>query len=268
LIIKLFRKEIVYHIHGKGIKNKHDQNKIYQTLYKWAYRNVHVICLSKKLQYDVDYLPLKKIWFIPNAIRNNNINIQEKGKKNNKIQILFLSNLIISKGILDFIGALKILSEKRNDFEGLIIGKERELTSLGLKNKIKNYEDTIKYIGPKYETEKYIYYRNSDIFVFPSYSEIWGIVILEAMQCGLPVITTNEGAITDMIEHGVNGFIVDKQNPQQIANKIEILIDNPQLRKKMGKLNRKKFIENYTIDKFEYNLISVLKSISESYVKK
>jgi glycosyltransferase involved in cell wall biosynthesis len=101
---------------------------------------------------------------------------------------------------------------------------------------------------------------DSDILVFPSKIDVFGIVNLEAMQHGLAVISTNISAIPDIVEDGVTGFLVDTDAPDQIADKLEILLNNPSLCYEMGVKGRKKYEESFTLEKFEKKLTEVLKA--------
>ncbi len=259
-IAKAFGVKLVYHLHGKGIKDKSNLSKQYLALYKWAYKNVDVICLSEKLSFDFDFLPINKYHIIPNAIKNERIE-KAKTKKNSSINLLFLSNLIYSKGIIDYIESVKILLNKQFNIKARIVGKEHDLKKDEIELLIKPFCNNLVYLGAKYGDEKNRILSETDIFIFPSYKDVWGLVILEAMQAQLPVITTDEGAITDMIEDGVNGFIVEKRNPLHIAEKIMVLIENEKIRNEMGKRNKEKFLKNYTIDIFENRLNLVLAEI-------
>ena len=85
------------------------------------------------------------------------------------------------------------------------------------------------------------------------------MVILEAMAAGLPVITTNRGSIKEMIIDGQNGFIVSPSSPHQIAEKIALLIENKNLRGKMGEKNHKKVKERFTLDHYVNGVVEVIK---------
>ena len=93
-----------------------------------------------------------------------------------------------------------------------------------------------------------IYYHN----------ECFPLVLLEAMMFSLPIISTSEGGIPDIVQNGETGFIVQKQNPEHLAEKILILINNPCKRKLMGVNGNEKFYKNYTLDIFEKRLTKIL----------
>lgn len=262
-LIKLFNTELIYHIHGKGIKSKYHKSKIYRKLYKWAYNDVVAICLSEKLKYDFDFLPIKGYYVVPNAIPDyfkvENLDLKRRKENNKPLKVVYLSNLIASKGVFDFIDAIKLFIDDAENIEAYIVGKESEYTENDLKKRIGNYNDRIIYKGPLYDNQKYKFLSTCDILIFPTYykTETWGLVILDAMQAGLPVITTDEGATTDMIENGVNGFIVNKKDPIDIKNKLLKFIDQPLLINEMGKRNREKYLEKFSIDAFEQNLSEI-----------
>ena len=81
------------------------------------------------------------------------------------------------------------------------------------------------------------------------------------MQFALPVVSTFEGAIPEIVDDGVTGFLVPPKDVISLAEKIEILINNKNLRIQMGDAGRKKFLEKYTLDKFEQNLLKVFGEI-------
>ena len=82
------------------------------------------------------------------------------------------------------------------------------------------------------------------------------------MQFGLPVISTYEGAIPEIVENNKTGFLVEKKNPEELANKIEFLINNQDLRIKMGVAGKEKFYNQYTLEIFENNLTTILKNLN------
>jgi len=261
MIMKLFRKKIVYHLHGKGINN-HLNNPIKKKLYKFVLKDQEVITLSKVLDYDIQLIFQKNIYHVPNGLPVAKFNNKER-VENSIIKILYLSNLIKSKGILDFIDAMETLKNKGFNFNANIVGKDADLSSHDLTELIKEKELNVyvKYLGAKYGEEKNEIYNKSDIFVFPTKNDTFALVNLEAMQFGLPVISTNEGAIPEIVDDGITGFIVEKNTPNNIAKKIEFLANHPELRKKMGAAGRKKFLEKYTLQVFEKNMITVFNDI-------
>ena len=267
-LIKIFRVKIVYHLRGKGIKNS-SQNRIKKTLYKFTFNGSDVICLSELLTYDIRDVFSGKIHIVPNGIPDINYKcLQNKQNKKEIKNLLFLSNLIIDKGVLDFIQAIEIINKKGYKINAWIVGSEADLTENQLKNEINNRKlnNCLTYLGEKYDQEKYDVLTNTDVLVFPTKleHETFGNVNLEAMQFGIPVIATNVAAIPDIIDDGVNGYLVDKSAPNQIADKLEYLIKHPDLSKQMGNAGRKKYEEKYTLQIFEQNMKQVFEKCLRS----
>ena len=123
-----------------------------------------------------------------------------------------------------------------------------------------NLQSVVEYQGKKYGTEKELAFSDSDVFVFPTFysSETFGLVNLEAMQHSLPIISTKEGGIPDIILEGVNGFLVPKKNSKALADKLEVLIGNPELRNKMGLAGKMMYEEKFTLEIFEKRIIEIL----------
>jgi glycosyltransferase involved in cell wall biosynthesis len=244
IITKLFRTKILFHLHGKGIKEA-SKTSVKRLCYKSVFNGSTVICLSNLLTDDIKDIYKGKIYIVNNGIPDIELAPfnQSIRNKNGIINILFLSNLIKSKGITDFIEALKILNKKNINFKAHIVGAEGDFSIADLQVVIQETDlsDKIVYFGALYGMEKYKIVFTNEILVFPTKNDVWGNVILEAMQCGLPVIATREGAIPEVIDDGITGFLVDKNSPAQIADKIEILVKNPDLIEAMGKAARKKY---------------------------
>lgn len=266
-LIKLFNIRIVYHLHGKGIKKKVEK-KYLALLYKYAFLNSEVICLSNILTFDIKDVFNGKIHIVNNGIPDMFKEIRlthQNDSVQKKISILFLSNLIKSKGILDFVEALKILADKHIDFEANIVGAESDIKASYLIDLLTRYKlsDKVFYLGPKYNSEKMQLLANSDVLIFPTFyeNETFGLVLIEAMQFGVPCITCAEGMISEIVTNGYNGFIVEKNNPQKIAEKIQIFIINPDLIKTMGAAGRKKYLEKYTLEIFESNMKNVFDKV-------
>lgn len=263
-ILKLFRRKIVYHLHAKGIREAAQQNALKNRMYNYSFTNVDVICVSEKLFFDIENVYTKRPYAVPNGIKQTiNENDLISRSLNNPVQILNISNLIRSKGIFDFVDALEILQKKNIPFIAYMAGKEYDITYSEIKTVLhdKSLTDKVKLLPGVYDDEKKNLLLESDIFVFPTCEDIWGLVLLEAMQAQLPLVSTYEGAIPEIIDDGINGYLVEKRNPAQLAEKIEYLINNPTIRKEMGVKGRQKFEEKYSCIRFEENLENTFNTI-------
>jgi glycosyltransferase involved in cell wall biosynthesis len=95
--------------------------------------------------------------------------------------------------------------------------------------------------------------------VYPTKDDCFPLCVLEAMSCSLPIISTYQGAIPEMIKINYNGILVKKLNASLLANAMKIYIINSQILKKHSRNSQKYFKQKYTINSFEKNLTNVLK---------
>lgn len=120
--------------------------------------------------------------------------------------------------------------------------------------KNENLSKHIKLTGPVYGEEKERLFLESDIFVFPTHDEAFGLVNLEAMRAGLPVVSSDEGSIPEFVIDGVNGYIVDPKNIDMLTDRVLKLIHDPELRIRMGNAGRKIYEKHFTIDSYQKRL--------------
>jgi glycosyltransferase involved in cell wall biosynthesis len=98
-------------------------------------------------------------------------------------------------------------------------------------------------------------YQQVDLFVLPSRRESFGLVLAEAMACGLPVVATTAGAIPEVVEDGVTGVLVPPDDPEALANAVVSLLSDPQRMKAMGKAGAERVRERFTWDKVAERVI-------------
>ena len=263
MALKFMNCNIVAHYHNKGVSTR--QNKIFDNfLYKHFFKDIEIILLSKRLYPDIErYVMSKDVYICPNGI-SEEMPTPQKGDREKTVRILFLSNLLIQKGVFFLLDALQALHAKGIDFSCHIVGAESsEITRVFLSKIIKEKKlyNCVFYHGSKYGIDKEQFWNNADIFVFPSLDECFPLVLLEAMKHGLPIVTTDEGGIPDIVKDGENGFICEKRSANDLAQKILLLLNDPSLRERMGKKGLERFKKNYTIDVFENQLVSIFKQI-------
>lgn len=267
LTLKIFRRRIVYHFHNKGISTA-AENKLNDFLYRFTFKKARCILLSPLLYYDIQkYVSEDNVFYCPNGIPEylNVSSVKKHPVQNNKCRFLFLSNMMVEKGVYVLLEACRLLKEKNHSFKCDFVGdwvdiSEREFNSYVDKN---NLSDVVHAHGVKYGEDKAQFFQNSDVFVFPTFfhNETFGLVNLEAMQFALPVISTPEGGIADVVIDGITGFLVPQRDAQALANKLELLMLSPALQLKMGTAGKERFEKLFTLENFEKNFTSVLKRI-------
>jgi len=184
-------------------------------------------------------------------LRRTRTNIShEFGLSAANINLIFIGRLVKRKAVDLLIESVVKLNSRKKDFLLHIIGDGTEksyLQSLVAKLLLKG---NVIFWGHKNKDELAKHLAIGDIFVFPSLYDIWGLVLNEAMAAGLPVIASKyAGATYDLVQDGVNGFVVDPHNTDEMAEKIRVLLDNPGLRKKMGENAKQTILDRFTVEK-------------------
>jgi len=184
----------------------------------------------------------------PKILIPNGVDLEEFNPKvpplkkfsNDKINILFVGRIEEKKGLIYLLNAYKILEKKFKNLRLIIIGEgdlKKECQDYARENNLKE----VHFEGKKVERELVSYYNNCDIFCSPAiFGESFGIVLLEAMACGKPVVAfANEGYKEFLKGKRGERFLAKPRDFQELAQKLEILIKNPQLRKEMGEWGQK-----------------------------
>lgn len=189
---------------------------------------------------------IKKLSVIPWGVRLPNPNIVPNDRKaGSYFRVLFVGQLKKYKGIRYLLDALKILKRKELSLDMVIVGDGPERKTLEAYAKL--LEVDAEFTGALTEPLLHGYYANSDVLVLPSISgrEGFGIVILEAMSYGKPVIVSQIPGPKEIVKDGFNGILVMPKKAYDIAKAIERLITDPQLLKTLG-TNAKKTAEKYS----------------------
>ncbi len=180
-------------------------------------------------------VPTNQIVVKPNFVTTENIS-----KSNHKNEYaVFVGRLSLEKGLVNLIndwGTIK--------YPLYIIGtgplgkKAKELSKLN---------DNITFLGNMENKKVKEFLAESSFLVFPSILyEGMPITILEAMSVGVPIIATNLGPRNEMIKNGINGFLYENENSKDFKEKVNTLIENKELREKMGKAAREEYENKYT----------------------
>lgn len=263
-ILKLFRKKIIYHFHNKGVAQS-SISRLNNFLYRVTFHNTQCILLSPHLYYDIArYVKKEDAYFCANGIPETKKPKSLTKATNQPCKLLFLSNMMEEKGVLVLLEACKLLKEKGLDFECHFVGAWSDVSEeifVATVQKFSILENVFAH-GKKYNEDKSGFFSQSDIFVFPTYyhNECFPLVLLEAMEHGLPLISTPEGGIVDIVVDGENGFLVPQRNVEVLADKLSVMIQEPTLRTQMGSAGRKRYEELFTLEKFEQNMIEILES--------
>jgi glycosyltransferase involved in cell wall biosynthesis len=180
-----------------------------------------------------------------------------------KIKLLFVGRLFPEKSVDTLIKAIPYIIKKHPNTHVMIVGAGHLRPKL---EKLVRYLDVNKYItflGLVSEEDKILAYNASDIFVLPSLAELEGMVVLEAMACGKPIIVSDAEMSASRYFVDGNGFLFKTENHQDLAYQVLKLITDSTLRKKMGGIsfeNSKHYDIHKSVDLLEEVYYSALKN--------
>ena len=161
--------------------------------------------------------------------------------------ILFVGRIEPLKGIDILISAAAQLHEDEN-FRVLIVGgdarAEAQVAELRALAERLDVDHHISFVGAVAHEKLPMYYNAADVCVVPSYYESFGLVAVEAMACGVPVVASRVGGLTTTVSDGETGYLIPWRCPEPFAERLELLLDNDELRRSFGRAGREA-VERY-----------------------
>ncbi|MCO6499347.1 MAG: glycosyltransferase family 4 protein [Vicingus serpentipes] len=260
---KWMGKKVLIQLRGSNFKNWLNGTSSFVTsLVKITLKKcVGVIVLGHNLKHlFADYFNEEQIFVVPNGA---NYNLETK--KEEELTILYLANFLPAKSFDDILKAIIFLKEKgianfKLKAAGAWDNEHFKTTCLALieEHQLVNVE----LLPPQSGREKMQLFADADIFVFcPKMPEGHPWVIVEAMANSLPIIATDQGAIIESVMDGENGFIVSPEQPDTIAEKLELLLKDEALRKQMAAKSKEYYQANFTEEKMVQNLGGVFRKV-------
>ena len=183
--------------------------------------------------------------------------------------MLFVGRLEPRKGIDVLIAAANLLADRGVTPRFVIAGNDTRILGDGL-----TYEQAwrsgragrvlpdITFLGEVSEAELRRLYRRADLVVMPSRYESFGLVLLEAMMLAKPVVASAVGGIKEIVRPGVDGLLVAVDDPAALADAIDALADDVDMRRTMGSQGRQRFLDEYTSSRAAQRLAELLERIS------
>ena len=218
---------------NNGIREE-QQKYINDTEWMLTYESSEVIVNSNYMKNELQRLfglPFEKINVVPNGVSSSNFTVTERdydfrrqyAMDNEKI-ILFMGRLVYEKGVQNLVAAMPKILSNYNDAKLIIAGKgpmlgelQNQVNSLGLGNKVY----FTGHLSPK-QVQKM--YKCADVSVFPSTYEPFGIVAIEAMLSGIPIVVSDIGGLNEIVEHGITGMKSYAGNANSLADSILALL--------------------------------------------
>jgi len=221
----------------------------------WKNASALIACSEGLKQRALKFYPQVKIDVVPNGVDIEKFHpkSENKAKKSDIIRLITVGRLSITKRVDILIDAVKILVEQGKKVKLLIVGGGSLKDSLEKLAAKKNLVNFIEFKGIVNSQQMPQLYQNSDLYVSATMQEGMSNAMLEAMACGLPIITTQCEGVDELIKG--NGIIIKEETADEIAKAISELVMNTEKLESMSKASRK-HSENFT-----------WKSVSQAYLK-
>jgi glycosyltransferase involved in cell wall biosynthesis len=253
---------IVIRLHGSDTYFCHLDNRPVKWINKFhersALQNADALLSVSQFTADLtnEVFGIKKEFtIIPNSIDVNLFKLNTNEESNNTI--LYFGSLIRKKGLLELPLLFNRLIQTNPDAKLILVGKDVSDIISGSASTWQMMQDlfseealkNVTYLGSVPYTEIQEQIEKASVCIFPSFAEALPVSWLEAMAMQKAVVASNVGWSSEIIQDGVEGFLVHPTNHDEYANKIKELLDNTELQKQFGIAARKKIIDKFDIDR-------------------
>ena len=224
------------------------------------------LALTQDMAREMQRICPKEITIIPNGVDLSRFESLSKGDARQKLgidkrgqMILCVANLRVEKGHEYLIEAMGYVAKSHPEARLYLVGKGSQMGKTQDLVSSHSLQRKVVFAGFIPPDEIPGYMVAADTFVLPSLSEGFPLVLLEAMAAGLPIVATNVGGIPEIVTDGENGFLVEPRNSQQLAEKIALLLQNENI--------RKRFSTNNINKAKRYNWSEVVTALEKVYLK-
>lgn len=260
-LVRPFFNRVIFHFHGRGLGRFYDGlSGPLRLFYRLAYRRpAAAIFPSDTFPEEILRLAACYVCVVPNGVPDElgDFIPRERGTCS-EMTVLFVGMVCRDKGIIELIEASALLTRKEIPHLIRVVGRfespafEKEARELTVRLGVSRH---FEFSGVLMGEEKSRAYRNADVFCLPSHVETFGLVALEAMMYGLPVVATPQGALPILIGDTGAGLLVPTEAPAALADALAgLLTTTPEHRKAMGARGRRVFLKNYTIKKYQESM--------------
>jgi glycosyltransferase involved in cell wall biosynthesis len=182
--------------------------------------------------------------------------------------VLYTGRIEHRKGTLPLLRSIPRVAEVFPEIQYVIVGGQHTSIDDRTLNKVMSEDN----IGNHVRRTGYVpwqqlldWYRRASVFVMPSYYEVFGISVIEAMAFGLPVVATTAGGLPEVVEDGVTGILVPPGDSRALADAIMRLLHDPSLRRRMGEAGRERVLAEFTVDRVAERTIEVYTGVLERH---
>lgn len=239
---------------GFSLPNDDDFNNIVK-IYKYVDAVINSGKYAKEIIENDNLVDRKKSFYVDYGIDNSIFYFVDRKQKENsisKLKCIYVGNVTVLKGIPTLLTAFDNLKDL--NIELLIIGKH------SLSNSFMSKFQNVKFLGHKLREDINHYLNESDVFIFPTLMDGFGMAVMEALAAGLPVICSKSCGVADVILDGKNGYLIEAHSYIDIIENIKKFYYNRAMITEMGN-NSLKIVKNYGWDDYYQQYNEILRSI-------
>ena len=262
---------MVLHFHAGGLSELYAQ-RIAGTPLAPAFRDAYfsadvVILLSRHNPPDGDVLKARRIEYVPYGIADEGASFtRSPAAPDEDLEVLYVGIVLESKGTLDLVEASALLWQRGLRFRLTMVGDCSTEMTRRLRDAAGAYADRLELAGVLTGEAKWDRYRRANLFCFPSFYEVetFGVVCLEAMMFGLPVVATRWRGIQDIVQDGVTGRLVATRDVTGLAAALETLLTDPGMRVAYGEAGRRRYLEHFTLERYVQAVENLLVEVART----
>jgi glycosyltransferase involved in cell wall biosynthesis len=252
------KKPKIFHLHGWIDECSKEENPIYKFILK-RIADVY-ICLTKKMAENLNKIgvEISRIRVLPNGINTEVFYPASYAEK--KDTIIFVGRISQEKGVHILLKSLNFL---KNPVHLILIGPSsgnvqyfQQIREIIDKINSNGYH-RVEYLHEQERKNLIQWYQKALILVLPSLKEGFPVTCLEALACKTAVVATNVGGIPEVINHMKNGMLVPPNNPFELAEAIQYLLENKEIAAKFAENGRKIVEENFSLEKVAKKLLKI-----------
>ncbi|ACK73634.1 glycosyl transferase group 1 [Gloeothece citriformis PCC 7424] len=162
-------------------------------------------------------------------------------------RLLYVGRLAVEKGLPILLEALATLKSYHQDMLLIVVGDGSDRPKLESLTQNLGLSNNVKFVGYQSQGEVRNYLQQTDIFILPSFAEGLPVSLMEALAAGVPVVTTQIAGVSELVEDGVNGYLVPPGDSTLLAKRIDLLLKDPDQRRKLGTSGRAKVEQDFNI---------------------
>lgn len=251
------KQPVIVHLHGGVLLFQKKESKLIQWILGAADKILVLSDLEKDSLVSLYQVPAEKILVLRNCIDLREIPVLNDTGNDEKNTLIFFGRLHESKGIEDIVAACRQLKDQAVDFRFDAYGNGPQQQWF-VDSMTETLADRFAYKGLVWGEQKWHSLQRADIFLLPSrYGEGLPMALLEAMALGKVVIASDDASISKVVQHDVNGLLVEKKAPAALASRIKSILANKDKQKAMGQQARQTIEQEYSSDYYMNALSNV-----------